>query len=118
MTVFHLEKLRSTTPAFTLLVKLSLVRATRVVFGSSSLSYRGDALLMQSEITTSTCRRCRSTFCWRATSYGLGHRSSSYAYQSFFFFWLVKLHSEDLTGTTECDALKNRALPIFFLFTF
>ena len=36
----------------------------------------------------------------------------------FFFFWLVKLHSEDLTGTTEYFALKDRALPIFFLFTF
>lgn len=43
--------------------------------------------------------------------------SSSCAYQSF-FFWLVKLHSEDLTGTTEYFALKDRALPIFFLFTF
>ena len=35
-----------------------------------------------------------------------------------FFFGLVKLHSEDLTGTTEYFALKDRALPIFFLFTF
>lgn len=79
--------------------------------------YRGEALLIQSEITTSTCRGCRGTFCWRATSYGLGIVRVP-VHINLFFFWLVKLHSEDLTGTTEYFALKDRALPIFFLFTF
>ena len=73
--------------------------------------------MIQSEITTSTCRGCRCTFCWRATSYRLGIVRVP-VHINLFFFWLVKLHSEDLTGTTECFALKDRALPIFFLFTF